>query len=203
MMKLNSSPASPFARKVRIAAAELGLSDKIELVATTVMPGNVNEPYSKSVNPLRKLPALTLEDGTVIVDSYVIAEYLDEIGGGKLMPASGIERWKVKTEHSILQGMLDAMLLVRYEKLLRPEPLRWDVWIDDQWERAWQGLAYFAGREDILNRPVDLSQIGLFSVLTYADFRYADCGWREAYPTLKAFYDRVAKRPAFAAEITA
>ncbi len=202
-MKLNSSPTSPFARKVRIAAAELGLTDKIELVATSVSPGNFNEAYATSVNPLRKLPALTLDDGTVIVDSYVIAEYLDDLAGGKLMPASGLARFKVKTEHSLLQGMLDAMLLVRYEKMLRPEELRWDVWIDDQWDRAWHGLGYFASREDVLNRDVDLTQIALFCVLTYADFRFADCGWRDAFPTLKAFYDRVARRPAFAAELTA
>jgi hypothetical protein len=38
----------------------------------------------------------------------VIVEYLDELaGGGKLIPASGPMRWKVKTEHSLLQGMLD------------------------------------------------------------------------------------------------
>ena len=32
-MKLTYSPASPFARKVRIAAIELGLIDKIEFLA--------------------------------------------------------------------------------------------------------------------------------------------------------------------------
>ena len=35
-MKLTFSPASPFARKVRIAGIELGLIDKIEFVPTTV-----------------------------------------------------------------------------------------------------------------------------------------------------------------------
>jgi glutathione S-transferase len=32
-------------------------------------------------------------------------------------------------------------------------------------------------------------------VLGYADFRYADCGWREAYPNLAAFHERMLSRP--------
>ena len=38
-MKLTFSPASPFARKVRVAAIETGLIDKIEFVPATVAPG--------------------------------------------------------------------------------------------------------------------------------------------------------------------
>src|SRR5213079_3251585 len=120
-MKLTFSPASPFARKVRIAAIELGLIDKIEFVPTTVVPGQPNDEYSK-IHPLKKLPVLILDNGDVVLDSYVISEYLDELaGGGKLIPASGAARWKVKSDHSLLQGMLDSMLLCRYESMVRPE----------------------------------------------------------------------------------
>ena len=45
-MKLTFSPASPFARKVRIAAIELGLIDKIEFVPAAVAPGTANDEYS-------------------------------------------------------------------------------------------------------------------------------------------------------------
>src|ERR1700735_1706820 len=109
-MKLTYSAASPFARKVRMAAIELGLIDRIEFVPTSVAPGQPNNEYSK-INPLKKLPALILDNGDVIIDSYVIVEYLDELaGGGKLIPASGPTRWKVKSDHSLLQGMLDSVL---------------------------------------------------------------------------------------------
>ena len=47
-MKLTFSPASPFARKVRIAAIETGLIDKIEFVPTTVVPGQPNDEYSRT-----------------------------------------------------------------------------------------------------------------------------------------------------------
>ena len=153
-MKLTFSPASPFARKVRIAAIETGLIDRIEFTPATVAPGQANEEYSK-ITPLKKLPVLILDNGDVILDSYVIVEYLDELaGGGKLIPTSGPERWKVKSDHSLLQGMLDSMLLCRYEDMVRPEPLRWKAWSDDHWNRAWTGMARFENKPDVLSGPV-------------------------------------------------
>ena len=194
-MKLTFSPASPFARKVRITAIELGLIGRIEFVPTTVVPGTPNEEYSK-IYPMKKLPALILDNGEIVVDSYVIVEYLDELaGGGKLIPASGALRWKVKSDHSLLQGMLDSMLLCRYENMLRPEALRWKAWSDDHWNRAWKGMAYFEQQPDMLSRPLDISQIALTCVLGYADFRFADCGWRKAYPKLDAFHQKMLERP--------
>lgn len=195
-MKLTFSPASPFARKVRICAIELGLIDRIELVPTAVAPGTPNEQYAHDINPLRKLPVLILDDGSAIADSLVICEYLDDLaGGGKLMPLSGPERWKVKTEHSLLQGMLDAMLLCRYERLLRPKSKAWDLWYDDQWDRAWQGFARFNASPDVLARPFDITQIALTCALGYADFRFPDQDWRKAFPKLATFNKTMLKRP--------
>ena len=194
-MKLSFSPSSPFARKVRIAAIELGLIDKIEFLPTTVVPGQPNDAYAR-ITPQKKLPALILDNGDVILDSYVIAEYLDELaGGGKLIPASGPARWKVKSDHSLLQGMLDSMLLCRYEKAVRPQGLQWQAWSDDHWNRAWQGMARFDKQADVLSRPLDIVQIALVCVLGYADFRFADCGWRKAYPNLDAFHEKMLVRP--------
>src|SRR5271166_2674133 len=158
-MKLTFSPASPFARKVRIAAIELGLIDKIALTSVTVAPATQNDEYSR-ITPLKKLPVLILDNGEVILDSYVIVEYLDELaGGGKLIPASGATRWKVKSDHSLSQGMLDSMLLCRYENMVRPEGLRWKAWSDDHWKRAWIGMARFEQQPEMLSRPFDISQI--------------------------------------------
>jgi len=194
-MKLTYSAASPFARKVRIAAIELGLIDKIEFVPTTVVPAQANDEYMK-ITPLKKLPVLILDDGSVILDSYVIVEYLDELaGGGKLIPSSGPDRWKVKSDHSMLQGMLDSMLLCRYENMVRPKELKWQAWADDHWNRAWKGMARFNEKTEVLSRPLDIVQISLACVLGYADFRYADCGWRKAYPNLASFNERMLERP--------
>ena len=193
-MKLSFSPASPFARKVRIAAIELGLIDKIEFIPATVVPGQPNDEYSR-ITPLKKLPVLILDNGDVILDSYVIVEYLNETAGGALIPAYGRKRWQVKTDHSLIQGMLDSMLLCRYEKMVRPQGLQWQAWSDDHWNRAWTGMARFESKPDVLSGPFNITQIGLVCVLGYADFRFADCGWRKAYPKLDKFHQKMLERP--------
>ena len=194
-MKLTFSPASPFARKVRIAAIELGLIDRIAFVPTTVAPGTPNDEYAK-ITPVKKLPVLILDNGDVVLDSYVIVEYLNELAGGSLSPDYGPNRWKVKSDHSLLQGMLDSMLLCRYEAMVRPKELHWKAWADDHWNRAWSGMARFEHEVDaMLARPLDIAQIGLVCVLGYADFRFADCGWRKAYPKLDAFHRKMLERP--------
>ena len=43
----------------------------------------------------------------------------------------------------------------------------------------------------MLSRPLDIAQIALICVLGYADFRFADCGWRKAYPKLDAFHEKM------------
>ena len=74
MMILRSSPASPFGRKVRIAAALLGLSDRIDVRET-----DLNDPGDtvRVQNPIGKIPVLIMEDGTAYYDSRVILEVLD------------------------------------------------------------------------------------------------------------------------------
>jgi glutathione S-transferase len=47
----------------------------------------------------------------------------------------------------------------------------------------------------VLNGPLTIAQIGLVCVLGYADFRFADCGWRKAYPRLDKFHQKMLERP--------
>ena len=54
----------------------------------------------RKLNPLGKIPALVLDDGSALFDSPVICEYLNELGGGKFFPGvtlferSSAGRWK-------------------------------------------------------------------------------------------------------------
>ena len=194
-MKLMYAPQSPFARKVRAAAIELGLGERIELQYAEVMPGKENAAFAQSVNPLRKIPALVLDDGkTAIVDSTVICEYLDALaGGGRLIPAVGPERWRVLSQHAVAQGMCEAAILVRYETWLRPEPARWPVWIDDQWDKVWSGAKFFEQRAERAvpkgGASLDLSQLALACALGYLDFRFPETKWASRFPGVAAWYE--------------
>jgi glutathione S-transferase len=119
-MKLHYAPQSPFARKVRAAAIELGLGGRIDLEHTEDVPGRPNRAYGQSHNPLRKIPALVTDDGPTIYDSTVICEYLDDLaGGGIIIPRQAARRWRVLTNHSLAQGLCDSVILIRYETSLR------------------------------------------------------------------------------------
>ena len=57
-------------------------------------------------------------------------------------------------------------------------------------------MARFEKQADAMAaRPLDIAQIALVCVLGYADFRFADCGWRKAYPKLDAFHQKMLERP--------
>ncbi len=89
MLILRSSAGSPFARKVRIAAALLEFEDRMEVSAADT--GDAEDSL-RTQNPLGKIPALVLENGETIFDSAVIVEYLDWLAGGgrpSPRPASG------------------------------------------------------------------------------------------------------------------
>jgi glutathione S-transferase len=196
-MKLFYAPQSPFARKVRAAAIELGLAERIALEYAEVMPGKPNAAFAADRNPLRKIPALVTDDGETLYDSTVICEYLDALaGGGILVPRE--RRWRVLTHHALAQGMCDAVILIRYETSLRPEALRWPVWVDDQWDKIHAGLDWFERNDGALGEPVDLAQLALGSALGYVDFRWPDHAWRATRPTLAAWYARLEQRPSFA-----
>ncbi len=196
-MKLMYGPASPFVRKVRVTAIELGLDGKIELVPIEVAPGKPNGAYARDCNPLRKIPTLVTDDGTAIFDSTVICEYLDAEAGGKLIPASGDDRWRVLTQNALAQGMTESAILIRYETFLRPEESRWPTWVDDQWDKIWNGLNFFEGAPQSMEEPLNLAQLGLGCLLGYLEFRFADTDWRSDLPNLATWYDLLAERDSF------
>ena len=88
------------------------------MVSVDTNPGTNVE--INSANPLGKIPALVLDDKTPIFDSNVICEYLDSLKPAPvLFPKSGPERWKTLVLGSLADGILDAALLLVYEKQFR------------------------------------------------------------------------------------
>ncbi|RDJ25285.1 glutathione S-transferase [Bosea caraganae] len=193
MLVLRSAPASPFGRKVKIAAYELGLIDKIEITAT-----DTSDPTEvlRSQNPLGKIPTLILEDGTTLFDSRVIVEYLDELaGGGKLFPR-GAERFKQLRLQALADGVMDATLLQVYEIRFRPEEGRNAAWVANQAGKVGRALAELEAAPPAFERP-RVGEIALASALGYLDLRQ-EGKWRAAHPNLVAWLDGfAAKVPSF------
>jgi glutathione S-transferase len=201
-VKLLINPLSPFARKARIIALEAGLPG-IEEVNTTVSPVAPNETLARE-NPLVKIPALVIGPGDTLYDSRVICEYLDTLSKGqKFFPASGPERFTALRRQALTDGILDAAVLCRYELAVRPEALRWPDWIKGQRHKIFTGLAVLEREVDGWGEQFNIGQVGAACVLSYLDFRFADWDWRPGQPRLKAWYERIAKRPSVAATMPA
>jgi glutathione S-transferase len=197
-MKLYYAPQSPFARKVRAAAIELDLAGNLELEYAEVVPGRPNTEFAQSRNPLRKIPALITDAGETLYDSTVICEYLDALaGGGVLIPREASRRWRVLTNHALAQGMCESVILIRYETWLRPESLRWGVWVNDQWDRIHSGLGWFECNDKELGDPLTLDHLALGSLLGYIDFRWPENGWRRRFPNVSSWFARLEQRPSF------
>ena len=98
-------------------------------------------------NPLGKVPCLMMEDGSPMYDSRVIAEYLDTLTPVcKLLPPNGRDRADVKVWEALADGVLDAAVLVRLEKTLRPPEQQSDDWIERQMGKVHAGLAVMSAR---------------------------------------------------------
>ncbi|PVB60289.1 glutathione S-transferase N-terminal domain-containing protein [Labrenzia sp. 011] len=188
MMKLRSSPASPFGRKVKLAAAILGLKDRIEVQDT-----NTADPADsiRNQNPLGKIPALVLEDGEVLYDSAVIVEYLDFIAGGDRLFPAGEARFAVLRDQTLADGIMDAAILRVYEKRFKEKQYRDPAWDAYQGAKMERGLAYFEEKTPpapATTADVTAGTLTLACALGYLDMRFAG-EWRHDHPGLVAWLD--------------
>jgi glutathione S-transferase len=188
-MKLFYSPLSPFVRKVMIVAIENGLESRIETVTTGVNPAAPNKDLAQH-NPLMKIPALITDDGLTLVESKVIAQYLDALGGNKLLPAAGHGRWKALRMEAIADGIADAGILVRYEQAMRPAGLQWQQWIDGQLAKIGNALDLLEAEAADLEGSLDLGKAAVASALDWMEFRNVVPGARDSRPKLFAWLDK-------------
>lgn len=194
-MKLFYTPTSPFARKVRVAAHELALHDRVQYTLLRPDPMSA-DPVLSAVNPLNKIPAMVLESGEALYDSPVICEFLDTLSEARPMtPRSGPERFRVLRTQALCDGILDAGILVFYERTKRPSELHWQPWLRGQVEKASQGLDELERRVGEFGSEVDLAQICAGITLGWLEFRDAVGDIRAGRPRLFEWYESFARRP--------
>lgn len=194
-MLLRYSVTSPFARKVRLAAAILGLPLDLQL-ADTLDPDDT----LRRQNPLGKIPTLVTDEGETLYDSKVILAYLDAVaGGGKLLPQDAKARIGVMREESLADGLMDAGILVLYEGRFRAPEKHEDKWLDHQRQKMARALDALEATvpEAAAPGPILASDIALACALGFLDFRFAG-EWRTGHPRLVAWQAAFAARcPSF------
>ena len=191
-MQLFKVGASPYARKVRVSAAERGLGGQIEPVIANphTRPENL-----VSANPLSKVPTLIADDGSVHIDSFAICLYLDTLGDEPpLVPERGRNRWAVVQRHALAHGVMDCSVIRRLESQRAREPDR-IAWIERQHQTTCRVLDRFEATLDSFAGDVALDTITLACALSYLDFRFPEDAWRDRRPRLAQWHAAFERRP--------
>jgi glutathione S-transferase len=196
-MKLIGSVTSPYVRKVRVVMAEKKLDYSFELENVWTAETKIHHS-----NPLGKVPCLVMEDGSSMYDSRVIAEYLDTLTPVcKLLPPNGRDRADVKVWEALADGVLDAAVLVRLEKTLRPAEQQSLPWIERQMGKVQAGLHVMS--ENLGEQPFcmgnhyTLADVAVGCALDWLTFRFPEIGWRSDYPNLARLFDKLSERASF------
>lgn len=195
-MRLLSAPPSPFGRKVKVALHMKGLADRITI---ELADPNQPNPRLNAENPLGKIPVLILDDGTQLYDSSVICEYVDSLAPSpQLFPQTGMARWRTLTLGALGDGILEAALLMVYEKRHRPEDKWVQSWLDRQQGKIDTALAHLEAAPPAWGMAPDYGHLTLACALGYLDFRH-EGRWRMRHPRLVAWLDDFARAvPGFA-----
>jgi glutathione S-transferase len=196
-MKLIGSFTSPYVRKVRVVLAEKKLDYALEIDNVWGADTSVHQS-----NPLGKVPCLVMEDGKAMYDSRVISEYLDTLTPVcKLLPPNGRDRADVKVWEALADGVLDAAVLVRLERTLRPAEQQSDAWIERQMGKVRAGLQVMSDNLGdaafCMGNHYTLADVAVGCALGWLAFRFPEIDWRGNYPNLARLFDKLSERPSF------
>ncbi len=192
---LRTTKTSPYGRKVRMALLAQGFANRVSVeTADPLDPADT----LREQNPLGKMPCLLIGN-EAFFDSHVILEMIDALaGGGVLLPAEGLARYRVQTRARLADGITDAALTVTYETRFRTPDQMSERWLDHQRGKIHRGLSAFE------TEPVDPEELNLISITLAACLGYLDwrepINWRSEFPGIARWLDVfAAAQPAWAA----
>jgi glutathione S-transferase len=197
-MKLFYASGSPNARIVRVVLRETGLDRRVPEEEVTL-----RDPNSAllAYNPGGKVPALQLDDGTVLNESLLVLCFLDtQHEGRRLLPMDGSDGWKTMADTGRAYAFLDAVTAWNRELrfgLKAPGVIALEA---ERANRAADGFETALGNGRY-HGPIDAAQIVLGAALENIARRHKVWDWRTDRPRLSAFLDEIARRPSFTATV--
>ena len=106
-MKLYNNEMANSPRKVRMFMVEKNISD-IEIINIDLMSGEHKTPEYRAIAPNSRIPALELDDGTVIIESTAICRYLESLYpepnlfGENAIEIASIEMWQARIYNELM-----------------------------------------------------------------------------------------------------
>ena len=196
-MQLVGSITSPFSRKVRICFLEKEISYDLLIEDGWDIHTKLHQ-----INPLGKIPCLVLPSGQPIFDSSVIADYIDGMSEIKpLLPKLNLDKAHVKTFEALADGLLDAAILARRERISRPLAEQSEASIERQISKVQVSLQYLSNSigtsEYCYLNQFTIADIAIGCALDWLNFRLPEITWQTDYPNLDFYFSRLSLRPSF------
>ena len=185
---------SPYTRRVAVSLGLLGFA--FEHDARSVF---ADFQSMRATNPLGRVPALILADGTVLIDSAAILDGLDQQVGPEraLLPPSGPARQQALQRIALATGTIDKVMAVAYERLVRPKDYLWPDWIVRCRTQAEGGLAALAALAWPADARLCQAWITTACMIRYVRLAEPDLLPIGRYPALDAVSRRCEALPAF------
>lgn len=187
---------SPYTRRVAVSLGILGFAFEHD---TRSVFGDFDS--MRTVNPLGRVPSLVLHDGTTLIDSAAILDWLDQTVGPQraLLPLGGAARQEALQRIALATGTIDKVMAGAYERLVRPAAYRWPDWIARCRTQAAGGIAALAARSWPANGPLDQAGITAVCMIRYIRLADPDLLPLGRHPSLDALSRRCEALPAFRA----
>jgi glutathione S-transferase len=187
---------SPYVRRVAVSLRVLGLAYEHDTRSVFA-----DFDAMRAVNPLGRIPSLVLEDGEILIDSAAILDWLDQTVGPEraLLPQAGAERRRALKLIALATGAIDKIGAAAYERIIRPQALRWPEWIDRCLTQGSGAIAALAAEPWPTAVKPDQAQITTACMLRYVQMADPSLLPPGRYPGLDALSARCEALPAFRA----
>ncbi|HKO92863.1 MAG TPA: glutathione S-transferase family protein [Polyangiaceae bacterium] len=197
-MELHSREISPFAARVRVSILAKELPVRI-----IDNPNVASDDFGK-LNPLRRVPVLILDDGSVIPESDTIVEYLEDAYPSRpLRPADPGERAQVRLIARVAELYVFPAAVPIFSVLAAPDPARRDqlfAALDNALGIASSFLRERSGSWHAWGDRLTTADGALAPFLFYVQFLGQACGRAPLarYPRLQQFWEGAQQEPVLA-----
>jgi glutathione S-transferase len=198
-MQLIGMLDSPYVRRVAIALIVAGTPFKHRPIS---LFRHIDQ-FSK-LNPLLKAPTLVADEGTALMDSSVILDYLAGLDPriAALTPSHVPARLRASRATGLALTVMEKAVQRHYERMLRPAEKRHEPWIERVMSQLTGGLnaldAELPG-SGWIGGELGLADISVACAFGFMEGVVADLVETSRYPNLAAFSARAEALPAFRA----
>ncbi|WP_426127733.1 glutathione S-transferase family protein [Pseudomonas sp. DWP1b1] len=192
-MKLIGMLDSPYVRRVAISLDLYG----VDFVHEPLSVFRSFDAFAQ-INPVVKAPTLVLDDGTVLMDSSLILDYLETLAPAnkKLLAQQPAARARDLHILGLALAACEKSMQIVYEHNLRPAEKLHAPWLD---RVSGQLLAAYSLLEKQLPDSEVLTQASITAAVawSFSQFTVASVVKVDAFPNLRRHAERLEQHPAF------